>query len=86
MGNPFHPTPPLPPSILAWNDATVLRLAQTAYEHRLLPAGALDPARVSVLAEALDEAGLTDASLLGHLRGEERHVRSCWAVDVVLGQ
>jgi hypothetical protein len=32
-----------------------------------------------VLADALEEAGCTDAELLGHLRG-------CWPVDLVLNR
>jgi hypothetical protein len=64
----------------------VVRLAQAAYEDRLLPGGHLDPARMGVLADALEEAGLTDAELLHHLRGSGPHVRGCWVVDAVLGR
>jgi hypothetical protein len=60
-------------------------LAQAAYEQRTLPAGTLEPARLAVLADALDEAGLTDAEVLTHLHSGGPHVRGCWAVDVVLG-
>jgi hypothetical protein len=38
------------------------------------------------LADVLEEAGLTDASLLGHLRGPGAHVRGCWAIDLLLGK
>jgi hypothetical protein len=34
----------------------------------------------------LEDAGCTDADLLGHLRGPGPHVRGCWAVDLVLGK
>jgi hypothetical protein len=71
-------------SVLAWNDGTAVRLALAAYAERQLPAGTLDPARLAVLADALEEAGCTDAGLLGHLRGEGPHVRGCWAVDLIL--
>jgi hypothetical protein len=42
--------------------------------------------RVPLLADALEDAGCTDAELLGHLRGPGTHVRGCWAVDLVLGK
>jgi hypothetical protein len=51
-----------------------------------LPAGQLDPTRLAVLADAVEEAGCTDADLLGHLRGPGPHVRGCWAVDLLLGK
>jgi hypothetical protein len=76
----------LDPAILAWNDSTVVRLAQTAYEERHLPAGTLDSGRLAVLADALEEAGYTDADILGHLRGPGPHVRGCWAVDLCMGK
>jgi hypothetical protein len=72
--------------VLAWNAGAVRRLAEAAYAERQLPAGALDPARLAVLADALEEAGLTDAELLHHLRGPGPHVRGCFAVDAVLGK
>jgi hypothetical protein len=74
------------PSVLSWNDGTVRRLAETAYEERELPAGTLEPARLAVLADALEEAGCTDAEVLGHLRGHGPHVRGCWALDFLLGR
>ncbi len=50
--------------------------------------GTLDPHRLAVLADALEEARCTDEELLGHLRWERRypHVRGCWAVSLLLGQ
>src|SRR5262249_9170297 len=72
VGNPSRP-PPLDPAWLAWNGATVKRLAQEAYTERLLPSGHLDPARLAVLADALEDAGCDDAVLLEHLRGPGPH-------------
>jgi hypothetical protein len=64
----------------------VKRLAEDAYEHRHLAEGTLGPARLSVLADALEEAGCTNADLLTHLRGPGPHVRGCWVVDLILGE
>jgi hypothetical protein len=72
------------PVWLTWNDGTVTKLAEAAYEHRSLPAGTLDQARLAVLADALEEAGCTDAALLAHLRSPGPHVRGCFALDAVL--
>ncbi|HKB40626.1 MAG TPA: hypothetical protein VKD72_29640, partial [Gemmataceae bacterium] len=44
------------------------------------------PARLAVLADALEDAGCSDADLLSHLRGSGPHVRGCWAVDLILGK
>jgi hypothetical protein len=85
FGNPFSPVT-INPAWRSWNGGTVVRLAQAAYDERHLPAGTLDPARLAVLADALEEAGATDAVLLGHLRGPGPHVRGCAAVDALLGK
>jgi hypothetical protein len=85
IGNPFRPVT-ISPTVLTWHDATVVRLAQSAYEERHLPVGTLDPSRLAVLADALEEAGCTSDDVLGHLRGPGPHVRGCWAVDLLLGK
>ena len=51
-----------------WLTPTVLSLAQGAYEERL-PDGTLEPARLAVLSDALEEAGCDNEPLLRHLRG-----------------
>ena len=86
FGNPFRPSPPLPPAVLGWSDGTVRRLAQAAYEERLLPAGTLDAGRLGILADALLDAGCDDEGLLAHLRSNGPHVRGCWALDLILGR
>ena len=45
----------------------------------------LDPDRLSVLADALEEAG-AEGELVAHLRGSGPHVRGCWAIDLVYGK
>src|SRR5262249_35482697 len=70
----------------AWLSATVPRLAEAAYEERDLPSGKLDRDRLVILADALEDAGCTDADILDHLRGPGPHVRGCWVLDLVLGK
>ncbi len=86
FGTPFRPLPPINLSLLTWNGGLIRTLAQAAYDDRLLPSGQLDPARLGVLADALTDAGCTDAELLEHLRGEGPHLRGCYAVDCILGK
>jgi hypothetical protein len=86
----FGPLPfrdvPIDPTWLSWNDSTVKKLAQSAYDHRSLPDGTLDPGRRAVLADALEEAGCANEEILGHLRGPGPHVRGCWPIDLLLGK
>ena len=85
FGNPFLPIT-ISPAVLAWNDNVVVRLAQAAYDKRHLPEGTLDNARLAVLADALEEAGCSDADILMHCRSGGEHVRGCWVVDLLLGK
>jgi hypothetical protein len=85
FGNPFRPRT-IAAQILSWQDSTVIRLAQAAYEERILPAGMLDNARLAVLADALEEAGCGDEPILTHLRGGGLHYRGCWVVDLILAK
>lgn len=76
----------VPATILDWNSGTVHQLAQTIYEERALPEGALDTLRLTILADALEEAGCDYADVLNHLRGPGPHVRGCWVVDLLLAK
>jgi hypothetical protein len=80
FGNPFRRV-----AAPSWRGHIVMSLCRAAYEERLLPAGHLDPARLLVLSDALEEAGCDDAELLGHLRSPAPHVRGCWALDLLTG-
>jgi hypothetical protein len=82
VGNPFSPIA-LDPK---WRTPPVLALSRAAYDARELPSGHLDPARLAVLSDALEEAGCTDESILSHLRSPGPHVRGCWALDLILGK
>jgi hypothetical protein len=64
----------------------VAKLAASAYEERSLPAGTLDPERLGILADAIEEAGCADAEILAHLRGPGPHTRGCHVLDLLLGK
>src|SRR5262249_21328309 len=85
LGNPFHLSLPVAPVLRKGNGHMSLHLAQAAYDDRRLPSGNLDPGRLGVFADALEEAGCTDTALLGHLRSPGPHVRGCYALDALLG-
>jgi hypothetical protein len=64
---------------LAWGEGTALKVGQAIYEgHRF--------ADLPVLADALEDAGCEDDTLLGHLRRKGPHIRGCWALDLLLGK
>jgi len=75
FGNPFRPATLEP----AWQTATVHGLAQAIYEERGFD-------RLPILADALEEAGCTNADILAHCRGSGSHARGCWVVDLLLGK
>jgi hypothetical protein len=62
---------------------TVVSLARVAYDERQLPNGELDPHRLAVLADALEETG-APGELVAHLREPGPHVRGCHVVDLCL--
>jgi hypothetical protein len=78
VDNPFRPVA-LDPAWLVWNGGTMLKLAQPVYDEQAFH-------RLPVLADALEEAGCTDAGILAHCRGPGPHVRGCWVVDLILGK
>jgi hypothetical protein len=78
--NPFQP----PAFDSSWRTPTAVALALVAYTERQLPSGSLDPTRLLILADALEEAGCTNAALHAHLRSPGPHVRGCWPVDLIL--
>jgi hypothetical protein len=78
FGNPFRPAA-LDPAWLAWNDGTVRKMAEAIYSERRW-------GDLSILADALEESGCSDADILGHCRGPGDDVRGCWAVDLLTGR
>jgi hypothetical protein len=75
---PFRPPPPLVPSVLAWNDGCVEKLARSIYDGRRFD-------DMPILADALEEAGCGDLDILGHCRAPGPHARGCWPLDLILG-
>ena len=75
FGNPFRPVALDP----AWLTSDVLLLARSIYADR-----AFD--RMSILADALQDAGCDNPDILDHCRGPGPHARGCWVVDLLLGK
>jgi len=67
------------PSWLAWNDGTVRGMAAAIYEDRAFE-------QMPILADALEDAGCEDATILNHCRQPGVHVRGCWVIDLLLGK
>ena len=63
FGNPFRRAR-VDPAWLAWNDGTVVKIAQSIYTERRFE-------DMPILGDALEDAGCSDAEILGHLRGRE---------------
>jgi hypothetical protein len=76
---PFRPPPLLESSWLSWHGGLLVSIAQRMYDSR-------DFTGMPVLADALEEAGCTNAGILGLCRQKGEHVRGCWVVDLVLGK
>lgn len=71
----------IPAAILAWNDNCIPKLAASIYEE-----WAFTAERMGVLADAMEEAGVTDEGVLQHLRRPALHCRGCWVIDLLLGK
>jgi hypothetical protein len=75
FGNPFHPIT----LDTAWLNPTVKTLARSLDNDRRFD-------DLPILADALEEAGCQDQSILEHLRSPGPHVRGCWTLDLILGR
>jgi hypothetical protein len=73
--NKFRPTK-LDPS---WRTDATVSMAKRMYDSR-------DFGVMPILADALEDAGCTNADILSHCRGPGPHVRGCWVVDLLLGK
>jgi hypothetical protein len=75
FGNPFHPIT----LDTAWLNPPVKALARSLDSDRRFE-------ELPILADALDEAGCQEPSVLDHLRSSGPHVRGCWPLDLILGR
>ena len=78
VGSPFRETA-IEQRWLSWNHGTVPAVARYIYEGRSFY-------DMTVLADALEDAGCADEYIVGHCRRPSVHVRGCWLVDLVLGK
>lgn len=76
FGNPFCPVC-VDPSWHTWNHGTIPRLAETIYRNRSFE-------DLPILADALEDAGCTEAQILEHCRQQSIHVRGCHVVDLLM--
>jgi hypothetical protein len=60
-----------------WRTSAAVALAKQMHDRR-------DFSAAPILADALQDAGCEDQSILDHLRGPGQHVCGCWACDLVL--
>ena len=73
FGNPFQPYRFEP----TWRTETVLSLCRAIEETRGFD-------RMPILADALEEAGCDEKSILQHARGPWPHAPGCWVLDLIL--
>jgi hypothetical protein len=73
LGNPYRPTTLQP----VWLTSPVLALSRHIYNSR-------DFSLMPIFADALEEAGCSDVSILDHCRGPGPHTRGCWVLDLIL--
>jgi hypothetical protein len=66
------------PHWLQWRTSDVLALARGIHHDQ-----AYD--RMPILADALQDAGCDDGTVLAHCREGKGHVRGCWVVDLAMG-
>ncbi|HTU92006.1 MAG TPA: hypothetical protein VMF69_18125 [Gemmataceae bacterium] len=64
-------------SWLLWNGGVVLDIARTISQQRSFD-------MLTILADALEEAGCTDRDTLVHCRSGGDHVRGCWVIGILL--
>jgi hypothetical protein len=76
FGNPFRPVA-ADAAWLTWLGVTLPKLARAIYGGRRFE-------DMPILADALEEAGCTDADILSHCRQPGAHVRGCWLLDLLL--
>lgn len=89
IGDPYRPWSVMPAFLgggLVQPDGVTAQLSETASRiaESIQSEQAFD--RMPILADSLEESGITDRTILEHCRTDAPHVRGCWALDVVLGK
>ena len=89
FGNPLRRSTPVP----AWQGGGVIQPDGRTVMFTDAVKGLADAVHVTgdfgrlpILADALEEAGVTDEALIAHCRDGGPHLRGCWALDVVRGR
>jgi hypothetical protein len=67
------------PAWLRWNDRCVPKIARAIADEL-----AFD--RLPILADALEEAGCTNADILNHCRQPNPHLHDCWVIELLLDE
>lgn len=80
FGNPFG----LTKREVDWKTPRVIALTRAAYDTCTMPGEILEPDRLAVLADALEEAGCTNADVLDQCRGTRPLIRDCWIMELLL--
>jgi hypothetical protein len=78
-GSPFEVIQAIDPGWLLANSASVRRMARVIYDERRFHA-------MTILADALEDAGCNLPSLLAHCRQRGTHWRGCWVLDLLTGR
>ncbi len=78
FGNPFR-SAFVASSWLTRHNGLLVSIARQMYESRNFT-------DMPILADALEEAGCTNADILNHCRQPGEHVRGCWVIDLLLGK
>jgi hypothetical protein len=77
FGNPFRP-PVIEPGWLTWEGGVIVQLARMIYDERRWE-------EMPVLADALEDVGCDDETILAHAWQGGLHARGCWLLDALLG-
>ncbi len=63
----------------SWRTCKAIQIAQHIYDKEEFES-------LPILADCLEDGGVSDIEILAHLRGPGPHVRGCWALDAFLGK
>lgn len=78
FGNPFHAVA-IAPHGRDWNGGAVVMIARSIRADQRFE-------YLPILADALEEAGCEDETLLEHCRQPAMHVRGCWVIERLLAE